>query len=44
MPADRVQRPEFGPWGPLESRDNNVGLQLQSRLLDREHLPAALVA
>jgi len=43
-PPDRVRMPELGTWGPFESRDNNLGRQFQDRLLDREHLPAALVA
>jgi len=43
-PADRVERREFGPLGPLKNRHNNLRRVFRGRLLDRKHLAAALVA
>lgn len=42
--ADRVEGAQFGPSGPFKNRHGHQRREFQGGLLDREHLPAALVA
>lgn len=41
---DRIEKPEFRPLDPLKHRHQHLRREFQAGLLDRKHLPAALVA